>query len=40
VIVSDTAGKEVRAKMRNHWIKVYPDARMPEVASASRRGSD
>ena len=24
VIVSDTAGKEVRAKMRNHWIKVYP----------------
>ncbi|HTY83219.1 MAG TPA: multiheme c-type cytochrome [Silvibacterium sp.] len=29
VIVSDTAGKEVRAKMRNHWIKVYPGAHMP-----------
>ena len=29
VIVSETAGKVVRAKMRNHWIKVYPDARMP-----------
>ena len=27
VIVSDTAGKEVRAKMRNHWIKVYPVAK-------------
>ncbi len=25
VIVSDTAGKEVRARMRNHWIKVYPE---------------
>lgn len=24
VIVSETAGKEVRATMRNHWIKVYP----------------
>ncbi|MBV8630333.1 MAG: hypothetical protein JOZ83_05375 [Silvibacterium sp.] len=29
VIVSDTAGKEVRAKMRNHWINVYPGAQMP-----------
>lgn len=29
VIVSDTAGKEVRAKMRNHWIKVYPEVRLP-----------
>jgi len=29
VIVSETAGKETRATMRNHWIKVYPDARMP-----------
>ena len=25
VIVSETADKEVRATMRNHWIKVYPD---------------
>ncbi len=24
VIVSETAGKEVHATMRNHWIKVYP----------------
>jgi hypothetical protein len=29
VIVSETAGKEVRATMRNHWIKVYPAARLP-----------
>ncbi len=29
VIVSDTAGKLVRARMRNHWIKVYPGAHMP-----------
>lgn len=29
VIVSETAGKEIRATMRNHWIKVYPDAHMP-----------
>ncbi len=29
VIVSDTAGKSVRARMRNHWIKIYPDARLP-----------
>ena len=27
--VSDTAGKVVRAIMRNHWIKVYPAARLP-----------
>ena len=40
VIVSDTAGKEVRARMRNHWIKVYPDARMPEAGTGSGRGSD
>lgn len=26
VIVSETAGKEARATMRNHWIKVYPSA--------------
>jgi Flp pilus assembly protein TadD len=25
VIVSETAGELVRASMRNHWIKVYPD---------------
>jgi hypothetical protein len=25
VIVSETADKVVRATMRNHWIKVYPD---------------
>jgi Cytochrome c554 and c-prime len=29
VIVSETAGKEVRATMRNHWIKVYPAAHTP-----------
>jgi hypothetical protein len=30
VIVSQTADKMVRAKMRNHWIRVYPDARLPQ----------
>ena len=40
VIVSETGSKVVRAKMRNHWIKVYPDARMPEAPMASTRGSD
>jgi len=29
VIVSETAGKEVHATMRNHWIKVYPEAHLP-----------
>lgn len=29
VIVSNTAEKMVRATMRNHWIKIYPDANMP-----------
>jgi hypothetical protein len=31
VIVSETAGEVVRAKMRNHWIKVYPASEDPEV---------
>ncbi len=29
IIVSETADKVVRAKMRNHWIKVYPGAGTP-----------
>jgi Cytochrome c554 and c-prime len=29
VIVSETGGQEVRATMRNHWIKMYPEARVP-----------
>jgi hypothetical protein len=29
VIVSQTGGRVLRAKMRNHWIKVYPDVRLP-----------
>lgn len=29
VIVSETAGKQVHATMRNHWIKIYPDAHLP-----------
>lgn len=40
VIVPETGSKVVRAKMRNHWIKVYSDARMPEVGTPSTRGSD
>lgn len=30
-IVSETAGKVVHATMRNHWIKIYPDARLTEL---------
>jgi hypothetical protein len=30
VIVAQTANSVVHAKMRNHWIKVYPNSRMPE----------
>jgi Cytochrome c554 and c-prime len=29
VIVSETAGAVVRAKMRNHWIKIYPRSQTP-----------
>lgn len=29
VIVSETAGKEIHATMRNHWIKIYPEAHLP-----------
>jgi hypothetical protein len=29
VIVSQTAGNEVHATMRDHWIKVYPGAHLP-----------
>jgi hypothetical protein len=29
VIVSQTAGEELHAVMRSHWIKVYPEARLP-----------
>ena len=32
VIVSQTAGQVVHAKMRNHWIKVYANVRLPESA--------
>jgi hypothetical protein len=28
VIASETAGQTVRARMRNHWIKVYPMAKI------------
>jgi Cytochrome c554 and c-prime len=31
VIVSETAGTVVRAKMRNHWIKVYPGSQNPRA---------
>lgn len=31
VIVSETADTTVRAKMRNHWIKIYPDASLPQT---------
>jgi hypothetical protein len=31
VIVSETAGEVVRARMRNHWIKVYPALQKPGI---------
>lgn len=29
LIVSQTAGEELHASMRNHWIKIYPQAHLP-----------
>jgi hypothetical protein len=29
VIASETAGQIIRAKMRNHWIKIYSAPRAP-----------
>jgi hypothetical protein len=37
VIVSQTAGKVVHAKMRNHWIKVYANVRLPESGETAAR---
>jgi len=33
-IVSETAGQVVHATMRNHWIRVYAEARLPEKAGS------
>jgi hypothetical protein len=35
-IASETAAQVVHATMRNHWIKVYPDVRLPGAAAAIR----
>jgi hypothetical protein len=35
VIASQTAGQIVHATMRNHWIKVYADVRLPQSAAAA-----
>ncbi|HMG85012.1 MAG TPA: multiheme c-type cytochrome [Terracidiphilus sp.] len=37
VIVSQTAGQVVHARMRNHWIKVYADVRLPESSRSAAR---
>jgi len=37
VIVSQTAGQVVHAKMRNHWIKIYADGSVPGNAGESQR---
>lgn len=37
VIVSQTAGQVVHATMRNHWIKVYADVRLPKTAGTAAR---
>jgi hypothetical protein len=38
VIVSQTAGQVVHAKMRNHWIKVYPALQLSSAAETKRDG--
>ena len=38
VIVSQTAGQVVHAKMRNHWIKVYPAPQLSSAAATKRDG--
>jgi len=35
VIVSQTAGQIVHATMRNHWIKVYSEVRLPRSSAAA-----
>ncbi len=40
VIVSQTAGQVVRAKMRNHWIKVYADLHLPEAGDSAAGRKD
>jgi hypothetical protein len=35
VIVSQTAGEVVHAKMRNHWIKVYANTRLPDTVGSA-----
>jgi hypothetical protein len=35
VIVSQTAGQVVHAKMRNHWIKIYANISLPETAETA-----
>ncbi len=37
VIVSQTAGQVVHAKMRNHWIKIYPNGRPSGTAESTTR---
>jgi hypothetical protein len=34
VIVSQTAGQVVHATMRNHWIKIYANMRLPETVAS------
>jgi hypothetical protein len=35
VIASDTAGQVVHAKMRNHWIRIYPGVHLPETTATA-----
>lgn len=35
VIVSETAGKQLRAKIRNHWINIYPEVSAAYLKRAS-----
>jgi hypothetical protein len=37
VIASETAGQVVHAKMRNHWIRIYPDVHLPDHQQAAPR---
>jgi Cytochrome c554 and c-prime len=38
-IVSDSKGKRIRARVRNHWIKVYPDTGISRLENRGPRGN-
>jgi hypothetical protein len=37
-IVSDSNGKQISARVRNHWIKVYPESGIPRLEESGGQG--